>query len=200
MKIIQRRSQSTRSKTTLGLLLAVSLSPLLLGPVTANDKIEDDPGGVLNPEEMTLQQSLARASRGDVNMVICAQGYLMTKKGDHKQARELFEACAKKGWTGTMTWMSYMDQNGFGADEDAKASAEWDRKAAQLGDPIGEFNYGLNLLRGYGVKQDETLGKTYVDRAAKRGVKAAIELREGNYDPEVVTPDADSWKFKKRVF
>ncbi len=181
------------------LLISLFLNVLVSSPSIAVDEF-DTTGGELNPDEMSISKSLEKASRGDVNMVICAQGYFMVKKGDHEKARMLFEECAKQGWTGTMTWMSYMAQNGLGADEDPEAAAEWDKKAAELGDPIGMFNHGLDLLRGYGVEQNDVLGRAYVDRAAKQGVKAAKQLQAGDYDPEVVTPDADSWKFEKRLY
>ena len=158
---------------------------------------EVDPGGTLNPDEMTLNRSLQRALEGDVDMVVCSQGYLMTKKGDHAAARKLFEACAAKGWTGTMTWMAYMEQNGFGASEDPEKAAEWDRHAAEAGDPIGQFNYGLDLLRGYGVPQDAELGKNYIDQAAEQGLDVARDLRDDGYDWRAVTPDADEWKFQR---
>ena len=176
-------------------LAAIAL--LLATPAIAND---DDPGGTLNPDEMSLSGSLAKARMGQVDMVICSQGYLMTKKGSHEDARVIFEACARKGYTGTMTWMSYMEQNGFGKKEDAKAAAEWNRKAAEMGDPIATFNHGLDLLRGYGVKEDRTLGKKYIDRAAKAGVKDAVTVQNSDYDYHVVTPDADNWKYDKRLY
>lgn len=154
----------------------------------------------MNPDEMSLNSALQKAIQGDVGMVVCSQGYLMTKKGSHEEARKIFENCAKAGYTGTMTWMSYMEQNGFGAPEDATASAQWDEKAAALGDPIGEFNYGLNLLRGYGIEKNEELGRTFVDRAAERGVKAAKQLQDSGYDYKSVTPDADEWKFEKKLY
>ncbi|MDJ0614552.1 MAG: sel1 repeat family protein [Rhizobiaceae bacterium] len=168
------------------------------GPVMAED--EFDAGGTLNPDEMSLNSALQKAINGEVSMVVCAQGYLMTKKGSHEEARRIFKNCAEAGYTGTMTWMSYMEQNGFGEDEDATASAEWDQKAAELGDPIGEFNYGLNLLRGYGVEQNEALGKALIDRAARNGVKAAKQLQDAEYDYRAVTPDADEWKFEKKLY
>jgi len=177
-------------------LLATALLSFEVAPASAE---ELDPGGTLNPDEMSLNQSLKRAMDGDVNMVICAQGYLMTKKGNHEDARKLFLNCAEKGWTGTMTWMSYMEQNGFGGPEDAEKSAEWDRKAAMLGDPMGEFNYGLNLLRGYGVQADPELGRHYIDRAAEKGLDVADQLIANDYDWQSVTPDADEWKYN-RVF
>jgi len=157
---------------------------------------EFDSGGTLNPDEMSLNKSLSRALEGDVDMVVCAQGYLMTKKGDHEAARKVFQNCADKGWTGTMTWMAYMDQNGLGQDEDPEAAAAWDRKAAEAGDPVGEFNYGLDLLRGYGVEQNSDLGKEFIDRSAEQGFETAEELRKSGYDWKSVTPDADEWKFQ----
>lgn len=178
--------------------LQIGVIPLLLlclaGPILAE---EIDPGGTLNPDEMTLNRSLQRALEGDVDMVVCSQGYLMTKKGDHAAARKLFEACAAKGWTGTMTWLAYMEQNGFGASEDPQKAAEWDRYAAEAGDPIGQFNYGLDLLRGYGVDQNTDLGKSYIDRSAEQGLNVARDLKENGYDWRAVTPDADEWKFQR---
>ena len=174
-----------------GLFLAGSVFPVLAEEV--------DPGGTLNPDEMGLSKTLSRALSGDVDMVICSQGYLMTKKGDHEAARTVFKNCADKGWTGTMTWMSYMEQNGFGADEDPEASANWDKMAADAGDPVGQFNYGLNLLRGYGVPADPALGKRYIDKSADQGFGTAKELQREDYDWQAVTPDADAWKFQ-RVF
>lgn len=155
-----------------------------------------DSGGTLNPDEMSLKKSIKRAENGDVDMVICSQGYLLTKKGSHKEARTIFRECAKRGWTGAMTWMSYLDSNGFGDDYNPDSAADWDQKAAQAGDPIGSFNYGLDLLRGHGTTQDLQAGKRFIDRAAEQGVRVAKELQAADYDPNSVTPDADEWKYR----
>ncbi len=157
-------------------------------------------GGSLNPDEMSLSKTVERAREGDVNFVVCAQGYLLTKKGDHEAARTVFEACARQGFTGAMTWMSYLDDNGFGAAEDAERASKWDLKAAEMGDPIAQFNYGLDLLRGRGVQANSELGRQFVDRAADAGFKDAIQLKNSGYDYTVVTPDADEWKYLKPVF
>ncbi|EFO33678.1 Sel1 domain-containing protein [Roseibium sp. TrichSKD4] len=176
--------------------LAGSILLLLSGMSSASAE-DIDPGGTLNPDEMTLNKSLQRALEGDVDMVVCAQGYLMTKKGSHEDARKLFKTCGEKGWTGTMTWMAFMDQNGLGDAENPEQAAEWDRKAAEAGDSIGEFNYGLDLLRGYGVAQDEALGKSFIDRSAEQGLDVARDLKDSDYDWRSVTPDADEWKFQR---
>ena len=156
---------------------------------------EDDPGGTLNPDEMGINRVLERALSGDVDMAVCGQGYLMTKGGRHEEARTVFESCAAKGWTGTMTWMSYMEDNGFGGEYNPDAAAEWDRRAAELGDPVGMFNYGLDLMRGHGVNRDEAAGRAMVDRAADAGLDVAKRLQAADYDLDVVTPDADNWKY-----
>lgn len=174
------------------LLRIAVIAALVAGPAFADD---DDPGGVLNPDEMSLNRALERALSGEVDMATCSQGYLMTKGGRHGAARTVFENCAKAGWTGTMTWMSYMEDNGFGGDYNPDAAAEWDRQAAEAGDPVGMFNYGLDLMRGHGVNRDEAAGRALVDRAAVAGLEVARQLQAADYDLDVVTPDADNWKY-----
>lgn len=156
---------------------------------------ESESHGTLNPDEMTWQSFKERAENGETGMVICSHGYAMTKSGDHETARTLFRNCARDGYTGAMTWMSYMDQNGFGGDYDPEASAEWDRMAAEAGDPVGQFNYGLDLMRGHGVAQDEEAGRRLIDEAAASGLPIARRMQDSGYDLDEVTPDADNWKY-----
>ena len=151
--------------------------------------------GTTNPEELTMNKIMEDIREGRTSMTNCAAGYLMTKGGRHGIARETFEACADDGYTGAMTWMGYMDNNGFGGSYDPDAAAAWDRKAAEAGDPVGQFNYGLSLLRGYGVAQNEALGRQLVDAAAATGLPIAERLQASDYDPEEVTPDADNWRY-----
>jgi len=171
------------------LILAVLILAL---PATAED---DDLGGELNPPEMGMARVLENIRQGQPDMVTCASGYHLTKKGDHGDARSLFEACAEAGWTGAMTWMRTLDNNGLGGDYNPDAAAEWDRRAAELGDPVGKFNYGLDLLRGHGVAQDEARGRALIDEAATQGLDAARRLQATGYDLDEVTPDADNWKY-----
>ncbi len=156
---------------------------------------ETDEFGTLNPDEMTWQSILDKAESGETGMVVCATGYALTKSGDHESARTLFEACAEDGWTGTMTWLSQLDNNGLAGEYDPDAAAEWDRKAAELGDPVGKFNYGLALIRGHGVQKDEEAGRALIDEAAATGLPIAQRMVASGYDPEEVTPDADNWKY-----
>jgi TPR repeat protein len=154
-----------------------------------------DEFGTTNPEELTMNKVLEDIAEGRTSITNCAAGYLMTKAGRHGAARETFQTCADQGYTGAMTWMGYLDNNGFGGAYNPDAAADWDRKAAEAGDPVGQFNYGLSLLRGYGAARDEAAGRALVDAAAGTGLPIAQRLQAAGYDPEEVTPDADNWRY-----
>lgn len=170
------------------LILTLALLALPV-PVGADD------GGELNPEEMTLGRMLDNARSGKPDMMTCASGYLMTKKGDHTAARDVFSTCADAGYVGAMTWMSQLDDNGLGAAENPDAATEWSRRAADAGDEIGKFNYGVSLMRGRGVARNEAAGRALVDEAADEGLEIARRLQGAEYDLDEVTPDADNWKY-----
>lgn len=175
-------------------LLAVTLAaaPAL---AMAQDTVTDE-GGTLNPEELTLNRVMKDVAEGKTTMTNCAAGYFITKSGRHKMARQVFERCAAAGYTGAMTWMGQMDDNGLGAPEDPDKAAQWDRKAAQAGDPVGKFNFGLDLMRGRGVARDDKAGRAYVDQAAADGLPVAKRLQAADYNLDEVTPDADNWKYR----
>lgn len=172
-------------------LIALAAALATAGPALA----ADDAFGTTNPEELTRGAIRDRAADGDVDMMVCAAGYLMTKSGDHATARLIFERCAEAGYTGAMTWMSYMEQNGFGGEFNPDAAAAWDRRSAELGDPVGQFNHGVNLMRGFGIEQDEAAGRRMVDAAAQAGLDIALRLQGSGYDLEEITPDADTWRY-----
>lgn len=169
------------------LALAVAL---IAAPVWA-----EDPGGDLNPEELSIDRVLRDVGRGKTSMTNCATGYYITKSGRHAEARQLFERCAQDGWTGAMTWMSELTDNGLGGPEDPQVAAGWDRQAAEAGDPVGAFNLGLDLMRGWGVARDEARGRALVDRAAEAGLAVAKRLQGAGYDLDEVTPDADEHRY-----
>lgn len=155
-----------------------------------------DEFGTTNPVEMGHSRVLQDMAEGRTSMAGCAAGYLMTKSGRHDEARAIFEPCAADGYSQAMTWMSYMEQNGFGGRGfDPDAAAEWDRRAAEAGDPNGMFNYGVDLMRGFGVARDEAAGRALIDRAAEAGSEFAQRLRAADYDLDVITPDADDWRY-----
>ena len=173
------------------LLRLALIAALTALPVLA----EEDPGGDLNPEEMTLNSIIDRAARGESSMVVCMQGYFAVKSADYAGGKTILDACAEE-FTAAMHWQSYMEHNGLGRPEDPAKAAEWDRRAAERGDPVGQFNYGLDLLRGHGIARDPIAGRRWIDRAASAGLEDAIRLQGSGYDPDEVTPDADKWKYE----
>ncbi len=176
----------------------LALAALCLLPALANAETVRSEDGTLNPPELSLDAIEDNIARGHADMMTCAQGYYITKSGRHALARRLFELCADAGWTGAMTWMGQMDNNGLAGDYDPDAATEWDRRAAEAGDPVGQFNLGLALIRGHGVAQDVDAGRRLVDEAAATGLPIAQRMVESGYDPEEVTPDADNWKYGPR--
>lgn len=174
--------------------------PLMLAfiaAVTAPAMAEDLADlGQTNPEELSINRVLDDIAQGKTSMTNCATGYLVTKSGRHAEARDVFTRCADDGWTHAMTWMSQLDENGLGAPQDSEAAAEWDRRAAEAGDPVGKLNYGLDLLRGRGVAPDLDAGRRYVDEAARDGLAPAKVLKDAGYDPRAITPDADEWRYQ----
>lgn len=153
--------------------------------------------GVLNPHEMSMASVMDKIREGQTGMVLCSQGYLVTKSGRHELARELFMQCAEAGYSGTMTWMSQLDDVGLGGPQDLEAAAEWNRRAAEAGDPVGKFNRGLDLMRGWGVAQDDAAGRRLIDEAAEDGLDVAQRLKGAGYDLDEVTPDADEWRYRR---
>lgn len=175
-------------------MIRIAIALLFFGTAASAQTVEDE-YGTLNPQDTGFGRVMSNIDNGVTDMATCATGYYITKSGRHAMARKLFESCANAGYTGAMTWMGQLDNNGLGGDYDPDAAAAWDKRAADLGDPVGKFNYGLNLLRGHGVPKDEELGRTYVNEAAQDGLKIAKRLQDSGYDPNEVTPDADEWKY-----
>lgn len=161
--------------------------------------VEDD-HGILNPEDTGREMVIRKIEMGVIDSITCSLGINVTKTDNHELARKLTRRCAEAGYTKAMTWMSQLEDNGLGGEYDPDASAEWDRRAAEAGDPVGRFNHGLNLMRGHGVAKDEALGRRYVDQAAKDGLPVAKRLQGAGYDLDEVTPDADNWKYDPSIF
>lgn len=155
----------------------------------------EDEFGVLNPQDTGVEMLKRKIEMGVIDSVTCSLGINATKNSDLELSRELTKRCAEAGFTKAMTWMSQLENNGMGGDYNPDASAEWDRRAAEAGDPVGKFNHGLNLMRGHGVAQDEALGRRLVDEAAEEGLAIAKRLQGAGYDLDEVTPDADNWKY-----
>jgi hypothetical protein len=183
--------------------LSLAIAALISAAAAAQAEpraMTQDPGGTLNPEELSLGYFAERLTRGEIDPVASSQGYLAAKSGDYDLARRIFENQAASGITQAMTWMGWLEDNGFGGPENPAAAAEWDARAAAAGDHIGMFNSGLNHLRGRGVPQDEAKGRALIDGAARLGDETARQLIADGYDVDTVTPDADEGKYGRRLY
>ena len=168
----------------------------ITGTASAEERntVEDDLG-ILNPQDTGREMLTRKIEMGVIDSVTCSLGINVTKNDDHVLARKLTKRCAEAGYTKAMTWMSQLENNGFGGDYNPDASADWDRRAAEAGDTVGLFNHGLNLMRGHGTTKNDALGRSFVDQAAKQGLAIAKRLQGAGYDLDEVTPDADNWKY-----
>jgi uncharacterized protein len=169
---------------------------LLASPAAAEvgDLLVDD--GDTNPEEQTLKYFTEKYDFKNGKSTACVYGYWATKSGDHDSAKKIFDKCVAAGVDAVYPWQSYLSLNGYGVPQSLDDANAWDRKSAARGYKVGQFNYGLNLLRGHGVAKDEAQGRALIDAAAAQGFEAAKDLVESGYDPEVAIPDAD----EKRVY
>jgi uncharacterized protein len=169
---------------------------LLAIPAAAEvgDLLVDD--GETNPEEQTLAYFANKHDFRFEKSTACTYGYWAAKSGHFKEAKQIFDKCVEAGVAGAYPWQSYMSQSGLGTRQSLEDAAEWDRKSAEMGYKVGQFNNGLNLLRGYGVARDEAAGRAMIDAAAAQGFGPAKDVVESNYNPEVAIPDAD----EKRIY
>jgi len=166
------------------MIRALMVLALLATPAMAEvgDLLIDD--GDTNPEEQTLKYFTDKYD------------YWASKSGNHDAAKKIFDKCAAAGVAAAYPWQSYISQNGYGVPQSLEAAAEWDRKSAAMGYKVGQFNYGLNLLRGFGVPKDEAAGRAMMNASAAQGFEAAQDVIDSGYDPEVAIPDAD----EKRIY
>ncbi len=178
-------------KTFLICSAVIFAAPAMAG---VGDKLTDD--GRLNAEQFGIDYFANEYVFKKGDSIPCAYGYAATKMGNHESAQKIFAKCIAAGVEAAYPWESYLSQNGFGTEKSLEDAAAWDKSSAERGYKISEFNYGLSLLRGYGVKQDIEAGKKMIDRAAAKGLDWAIEVQKSGYDPMVAVPDAD----KPRIY
>ncbi len=174
------------------------LAILLLSSAPAfaevGDLLVDD--GEVNPEEQTLKYFTEKYDFKNGKSTACVYGYWATKSGNHEAAKKIFDKCVIAGVDAVYPWQSYMSQNGYATTQSLEDAAAWDQKSAERGYKVGQFNHGLNLLRGFGVPKDEAQGRAMIDAAAAQGFEAAKDVVKAGYDPDVAIPDAD----EKRIY
>jgi uncharacterized protein len=170
----------------------IFLASASLSMAEKSETVTDD--GVLNPEEMTLNYFANRYDFKNGKSTACIYGYWATKAGDHVNGMKIFNKCASANIEAAMVWLSYMYENGFAVAKDFKAATDWSKKAADQGYKVGEYNYGLSLLRGHGVDKNDAAGREWIEKSAAQGFAAAQELIDSGYNVDIAIPDADEPK------
>ena len=177
-------------------LLAISMMLMISGAAFAQDGREQlvDDEGITNPEELTLQHMAKYHDFTKGDPILCTLGWLAVKFAYYDEGARIFKQCAERGNEASMIWMSQLHDNGWGVIKDTKLAVDWERKAAELGYSIGEYNYGLSILRGRTDITDMQVGKHWIQRAAGQGDDSAQSLIESDYDLDIAIPDADENK------
>jgi len=173
------------------LALGIAVAALLAAPAFAAAGEVDTADGILNPEQLTLNYVVKNYDFAHGSLTYCAYGYAATKMGDHGDAVDIFEKCSEHGSDAASIWMSYMSENGYAVRKSPEDAAAWAKKAADRGYKVGQYNYGLALLEGHGVKQDIEAGKKMIGLAAAQGESSAKALIDSGYNLDEVTPDPD---------
>lgn len=163
-------------------VLALPVLALLLGHAAPAAAGEEDAGGVLNPEELSVAYYLDQVRRlPEFSGLVCWAGYEMHKAGDFAHSRPLFELCARHGHAVSMTFLAQMYENGHGVPRDLAEAGRWQRRAAETGHAAAQYNYGLALLRGHGVPCDPAAGRAWIARAADQGDADARALAAAGF-------------------
>jgi uncharacterized protein len=194
-------ARRAKSESRMKIVVAAWACVLVAGavPACAGSAASDQPGE-LNPQVLDMQYWAAKSTEERFDPHMCGYGVFLDKTGQHEEARRIFERCANAGNLHAMPWMSYLEENGYDRASDPVKAAEWDKRLADAGSPIGQFNYGLDLLRGHGAPLDRAAGKSLIDMAAAGGDSTARELIAHDYDPESVTPEADKARYRHPQF
>ena len=179
----------------IGLLGAMTIMPLSTTALATEQQVE---GGTLNPEEMNVHSYARRIETlKKTDGYFCWFGYEAHKAGIHDVAEKILGKCAENGNHASMILYSHIHENGYGVKKSPAKATEWVKRAADEGYSIGQFNYGIALIKGHGTKRDMDAGKDMIGKAAKQGDKTAVEFMESGYDLDIVTPDAEQpekWK------
>ena len=96
---------------------------------------------------------------------------------DYAAAAPWLAKAAERGNTWSQNTLGVMKENGEGIAENVKEAAELFRKAAEMGDPMGQFNYGrIHTVDTLGVARDAAQAYQWLTLSAAQGMGAAEAL------------------------
>lgn len=139
---------------------------------------EEDDHGVLGGADFSFRYYKDALRRFPERAgIICVAAYELDKTGRHDQSIAFFRECARAGNPPAMIYLALMHELGLGTPVDPMAATDWLRRAAETGYSLGQYHYGMALLRGTGVTADAGAARLWLARAADQGdVDAAAAL------------------------
>jgi len=147
------------------------------------------PDGTLNPETLTLNAIVNDHDFSKGSLTYCTYGMLAAKTGRFEDSLNIFRQCSDRGSDPSSLWMSFLSEQGLGTRQSDEDAAGWAKKAADRGWKVGQYDYGLMLMKGKGVAKDVEEGKRMIGLAAEQGYGAAKDLIEGGYNLDQAMPD-----------
>lgn len=154
--------------------------------------------GVLNPADFSWRYYIDQMNRfPDRIGIICVNAYWLDKTGDHAGSLRFFKECAGRGNPPSMIYLSTFYEYGNGTSRDLAEATRWLRRAADAGYALGEFHYGVALLRGRGVPRDVENGKAWIGKAAAQKDRDAIAFIRSGYDLAAL-PDAGGVQHREK--
>lgn len=103
-------------------------------------------------------------------------GLLRYQKGNFNEAITIFKQLAENNDVTAQYMLACMYNRGEGTPNDRERAEFWMKKAADNGDPVAQFDYGIFQLSNQSMYDSKTaVGMLYLMRSADQGHKDAIE-------------------------
>lgn len=159
------------------LLFAGLITLAALSGAIADDG--SDAEGYVNPDEnnfLRLREELRQ--RPERAGFLCWAVYEVQKGGSpyHDMALDALKECVAVGNAPSMILLAHAYENGLGTEKSPELSTYWVRKAAEKGYAIGQYHYGVALVRGFGTKADIDAGRDWLTKAAENGNEDAVQF------------------------
>ena len=136
----------------------------------------DEYGGTLNPTDFSWHYYQEQMDRFPQRIgTICYNAYLLDKGGLHSDSEKFLIQCAQRGSTSAMIYLAMLYEQGPIREPQPELSTQWLAKAANAGNPIAQYHYGVALINGVGITEQPQAGIQWIARAAKQGEALAIK-------------------------
>lgn len=136
----------------------------------------DEYGGALNPTDFSWHYYQEQMDRFPERIgTICYNAYLLDKGGLHSDSEKFLIQCAQRGSTSAMIFLALLYEQGTIREPQPTLSTQWLAKAANAGNPVAQYHYGMALINGVGITEQSQAGMQWIVKAAKQGEALAIE-------------------------